>query len=133
MTSLAIDAQGNFYVAELTDDSLGLRIVEKFDPAGNLVQQYGQAPGPGKLVDHPFSVAVDAAGNVYVAEGEVNPRILVFTADGGYLTEFGGPGSPVQLPGDVVLDGQGNLYVTDGSQNRLVKLRLPESLATPAP
>jgi hypothetical protein len=63
----------------------------------------------------------------------VNPRILVFTPDGEYLTEFGGPGSPVQLPGDVVLDGQGNLYVTDGSQDRLVKLRLPESLATPAP
>ena len=35
--------------------------------------------------------------------------------------------------GDGGLDGQGNVYVTASSQSRLVKLRLPQSLATPAP
>jgi tripartite motif-containing protein 71 len=135
MNSLAIDLEGNFYVAELSEELPKARIVEKFDPAGNLVQQYGQAPGPGKLVDHPGRIAVDPAGNVYVTENESNPRILVFTPEGEYLTEFGGPESPITafegLSG-LALDGEGNVYVADAFQNRLVKLRLPESLAPAA-
>jgi outer membrane protein assembly factor BamB len=136
MNSFTIDAAGSFYVAELSEDSPKARIVEKFDPEGNLVQQYGQAPGPGKLVDHPGRIAVDPAGYVYVTENELNPRILVFTPEGEYLTEFGGPESPAfafeGLSG-LALDGQGNVYVADGFQNRLVKLRLPEFLIPAAP
>jgi tripartite motif-containing protein 71 len=131
MNSMTIDPDGNFYVAELSEELPKQRIVEKFDPDGNLVQQFGQAPGPGTLVDHPGRIAVDVAGNVYVTENEANPRILVFTPEGEYLTEFGGPESPVVafegLSG-LALDGKGNVYLADGFQNRLVKLRLPQSL-----
>jgi DNA-binding beta-propeller fold protein YncE len=135
MNSFIIDAEGNFYVAELSEDSAKARVVEKFDPEGNLLLQFGVEPGQGQLIDHPGGIAVDAAGNVYVTEFEANPRVVVFTSKGEYLTEFGGPGSAAfefMSPGDVMLDGQGNLYVTDGFENQLVKLRLPQSLA-PAP
>ena len=92
----------------------------------------------GEFNDQPVGVTVDAAGNVYVTEIGTNPRIVVFSAEGDFLMEFGGAGSSTiafDFPLDVAADGQGNIYVTDLFQNRLVKLRLPQSLApaTPTP
>ena len=138
MNSMTFDAEGNYYVAELSEDVSRLRVVEKFDPQGNLLQQFGIEEGSGRLASHPGGIAVDRAGNVYVVETGENPRVLVFAPDGEYLTEFGGPGSPtfaLESPWDVALDGQGNVYVTDGAQNRLFKLSLPQTLvpATPTP
>jgi sugar lactone lactonase YvrE len=68
-------------------------------------------------------VAVDAVGNVYVADS-YNDRIQKFDSDGTYLTQWGSPGSGdgefVEL-GGVAVDAVGYVYVTDVHNHRIQK------------
>jgi tripartite motif-containing protein 71 len=101
--------------------------------------------GAGQLKD-PLSVALDGAGNLYVAD-TVNDRISVFGPDGTFIRAFGwdvdptgGPGTfevcttastcqagigsaggagQLDNPGGVALDGAGNLYVGDQINHRI--------------
>ena len=71
--------------------------------------------------DHPFGVAIDASGNVYVADAN-NNRIQVFTSSGGYVTQWGGYGSgqgQFYSPYGVAVDASGNVYVMDTGNNRI--------------
>jgi streptogramin lyase len=76
----------------------------------------GQFNGPG-------GVAVDSAGNVYVADW-VNNRVQKFTSDGRYVTQWGSVGSgPGQFhnPSGIAVDSFGNVYVTDYGNYRVQK------------
>ncbi len=77
---------------------------------------------PGALSD-PAGVAIDAAGNLYVADSG-NGRIQKFDADGRFLKAAGAAGSgegEFNQPGDLALDADGNVYVTDTWNHRLQK------------
>jgi len=66
-------------------------------------------------------VAVDPAGNVYVADVG-NARVQKFTADGAFLTQWGALGSgPGQFnaPADVAVGPDGSVYVADANNNRI--------------
>lgn len=56
----------------------------------------------------PEDVAVDASGNVYVADYG-NSRIQKFTSNGGYLAQWGGFNGPER----VAVDANDNVYVAD--------------------
>jgi DNA-binding beta-propeller fold protein YncE len=76
----------------------------------------GSAPGQ---FDKPVNVALDPAGNVYVAD-QSNGRIQKFTADGGFIAEFGDSAGPGHLlaPYGVAVGPDGSaVYVTDGSDS----------------
>jgi len=78
--------------------------------------------GPGQFVN-PDDLAVDSAGNVYVADTS-NNRIQKFTADGQFLTQFGTLGTGAgQLtnPNAVAVDSAGNVYVADRSNHRVMQ------------
>ena len=102
--------------------------------AGNGVVTFG---GDGGLATEaslrfPGGMAVDEAGNLYIADA-VNHRIrkvdrasgiistvagngsAVFSGDGGVATAAG-----LSLPQDVVLDSEGNFYIADSLRIRLV-------------
>lgn len=86
----------------------------------------GPLPGNanGQFND-PAGVAVDAAGNVYVADTG-NDRVQKFTANGTYLMQWGGTGSgPGQFNGPfgIAVDG-GNVYVVDTFNQRVQKFSL---------
>ena len=51
----------------------------------------GSGAGPGQF-SGPDDLAVDWAGNIYVADGS-NNRVQVFTADGQFVRQFGTLGS----------------------------------------
>ena len=72
----------------------------------------------------PFSVAVDVAGRVYVAD-KWNNRVQVFDPTGAYLTTIGGSWGAntgqLRNPSGVALDSQGNVYVTDRDNHRIQK------------
>ena len=64
-------------------------------------------------------VAVDAAGNVYVADHNKN-RVVKLPAGLSTQTEL--PFTGLNGPGGVAVDAAGNVYVVDYYNNRVVKL-----------
>ncbi len=90
-TDVAWDRAGNIFVA----DGLGNARVAKFDRDGKFIKSWGQkGTGPGQFANV-RSIAVDAQGNVYVADGG-NHRVQVFDNNGTYRTEFRNVGNNPQ-------------------------------------
>jgi len=83
VTDMAWDAEGNTYIS---DGYINSRIA-KVDKNGRWVKSWGE-PGdqPGQL-NTPHSIAVDANGNVYVAD-RGNRRIQVFDGNGKFLRQI---------------------------------------------
>jgi sugar lactone lactonase YvrE len=125
-TGLVVDASGNLYVADAESSR-----IRKVSPAG-VVTTFagfagdGAADGPIGTASfrHPLGLAVDAGGNLYVADTEnhtirkISPAGIVSTLAG----TVGAPGSDngtgtaasFNLPAGIVVDAGGNLYVTEG-------------------
>jgi DNA-binding beta-propeller fold protein YncE len=78
--------------------------------------------GPGQFTN-PDDVAVDAAGNVYVAD-TTNNRIQKFTAAGQFISQFGTFGTDageLTNPNAVAVDSAGNAFVADRSNHRVMQ------------
>jgi DNA-binding beta-propeller fold protein YncE len=83
----------------------------------------GRGAGKGEL-DSPTGIAVDANGNIFVADSN-NGRIEKFAPSGAFVSIMGTKGSgPRQLgqPSGIAVDRAGNIYVADASNHRLQKL-----------
>lgn len=127
-TSVASDAQGNYYVAEAEANR-----ISKFNNSNVKIATIGSGnpngyggfegnSGPGQF-DGPFGVALDAGGNLYVAD-RYNHRIQKFDANGSYLTQWGVYGSgagELNSPTGVTIGPDGNVYVTDAENYRIQK------------
>ena len=82
---------------------------------------YVDGTGSAARFDHPFGVAVDSAGNVYVGGGytvrKISPAGSVSTLAGsdGFGGSADGTGSAARFNGafGVAVDGAGNVYVSD--------------------
>jgi DNA-binding beta-propeller fold protein YncE len=91
-TDVAWDAAGNIFVA----DGLGNARIAKFDKDGKFVKSWGKrGTGPGEFANV-RSIAVDAQGDVYAADGG-NRRIQVFDNDGNLKTAFTNVGNAQAL------------------------------------
>ena len=115
---IAMDADGNFWVADTENDRL-----QKCGTEGDLLQVMGKA-GSGEGEFHsPSAVAVSPKGNIVVADTD-NRRIQVFSPKGLFLGAFGRPGSQkgqFEEPVGVAIDGAENIYVVDRENNRIAK------------
>jgi hypothetical protein len=82
----------------------------------------------------PYGMALDSAGNIYIADTR-NQRIRKVTVATGVITTFagngtagfGGDGGPatgamLNLPTGVAVDGAGNVYISDQINNRIRKV-----------
>ena len=91
-------------------------------------------PGPAARMNQPASLAVDAAGNVFIADTQ-NHAIRRLDAKTGILTAIAGDGTPgfagdggpaakarLNFPIGLGLDGKGNLYVVDSINARIRKI-----------
>jgi len=132
-TGVAVDASGNVYVADQTNDSIRKissgAIVTTLAGSGST----GSANGTGAAAsfDNPTGLAVDAAGNVYVAD-QNNFEIRKITP-GGVVTTLAGTGSTGSVnatgtsasfnhPYDVTVDASGNVFVADGGNDLIRKI-----------
>ena len=135
--SLAVDAAGHLYVA---DDNNGR--VRRIDPSGVVVTYAGAGqagyagdggPAAEASLNHPRGVAVDGAGNLYIADSE-NHCIRMVDASGTITTiagtgrqGFGGDGGPsadsrLFSPRGVAVDAAGNLFVADTYNSRIRRI-----------
>ncbi|WP_295793774.1 putative Ig domain-containing protein [Mucilaginibacter sp.] len=130
--SLDIDAAGNLYVADS-----GNNLIRKITPAGLVSTLAGSGAasavngtGTAATFNTPFGVAVDAGGNVYVADGtnnlirKITPAGIVTTfAGSGIAGSINGIGTAARLssPHGIAIDKAGNLYVADYGTNLVRK------------
>ena len=121
---VAVDSAGNLYIA----DSGHYRIRKVSNGvittvAGNGTDGFSGDGGPATSaqLSHPGGVAVDSAGNLYIAD-TVNNRVrkvsngVITTLAGGGTNPGDGPAASAFLanPGAVTVDSSGNLYIADG-------------------
>ncbi|BCY28403.1 T9SS type A sorting domain-containing protein [Flavobacterium okayamense] len=130
-TGLAIDISDNLYVA----DGWTIR---KITPggvvttlAGSLPLGYEDGTGAAAKFRNPEGLAVDASGNVYVADygnnkiRKITPAGVVTTFAGQYYGNYGyqdGTNALFYGPHDVEVDNSGNVYVTDYNNSRIRKI-----------
>lgn len=101
--------------------------VLKFSRTGQFLLQIGKAGTAGEndsttALHRPAGTAVDTAANeVYVADGFVNRRVVVFDATtGAYKRHWGGSGdAQLRTVGCVELARDGTVYVCDRANNRV--------------
>jgi sugar lactone lactonase YvrE len=92
-TDVAWDKAGNIYIA----DGIGNNNrVAKFDKDGRFITQWGSTGKTAGQFAGLKSIAVSAAGDVYVADAG-NKRIQVFDGEGKFKSEFGGVGTPLTM------------------------------------
>jgi DNA-binding beta-propeller fold protein YncE len=91
-TDVAWDAAGNIFVA----DGLGNARIAKFDKDGKFIKSWGKRGTADGEFANVRSIAVDAQGNVYAADGG-NKRIEVFDNDGNFKTAYTGVGNAQAL------------------------------------
>ena len=133
-TGVAMDGAGNLYIADTENQR-----IRKVDSMGTITTIAGTGergdggPAAEAQLSDPFGVAVDGAGNLYIAERD-NQRIrkvdsagTITTIAGTGVLSFGGDGGPAaeaQLsdPTGVAVDGAGNLYIADLGNQRIRKV-----------
>jgi hypothetical protein len=132
---VAIDSSGNIYVADS-----GNYTIRKISPAGTVstlagvAGTRGEVDGTGsaaRLYD-PQNLAVDRAGNIYVADGNgdairmVTPEGVVTTIAGSPLNAGAADGTggaaSFNDPTGISVDGLGNVYVADFGNNTIRKI-----------
>jgi sugar lactone lactonase YvrE len=152
----AVDAAGNIYVADSQNN-----LIRKITPAGvvttlagdlhDLTNNYynptsggqpnaGLADGPGESAqfNYPTALALDRAGNLYVADTDnslirkITPEGMVSTVAGNPNAGTGyadGPAATAQfyMPFGIAVDGAGNVIVAD-TFNHLIRELTPDGL-----
>lgn len=133
---VAVDRLGNVFVADQDNHT-----IRKITPGGDVSTFAGQAgvsgdtdgQGSAARFNYPSDVAVDAMGNVFVADW-LNHSIRKITPDGVVSTYAGtgfsgsndGPGSQARFrfPNGIDVDALGNVYVADNG-NETIRMILP--------
>jgi uncharacterized protein (TIGR03437 family) len=134
---VAVGADGSVYFADSDNN-----VVRKIAPNGTISTIAGNgspgfggdgASGPAAQLNAPEGVAVDASGNVYIADS-ANNRVRKVTSSGAIATFAGngtagssgdgGPAASAELnaPFGLALDAAGNLYITEFSGARVRKV-----------
>ena len=133
-TGAAVDSAGNLYIADNGENR-----IRKVTLSGTITTLAGNGqggnagnngPASGAILNSPSGVAVDSAGNVYIADAgnalvhrvdATTGNISIFAGGGG--ASYSGPGTAgdggpavgagLFYPSSVAVDGAGNVYITD--------------------
>ena len=133
--SVAVDSSGNLYIADKENNRI--RKISNgaiTTVAGNGPNSYGGDNGPATSaqLNGPYGVALDASGNLYIADyhnnriRKVSNGVITTVAGNGTLGYSGdnGPATSAQLddPTGIAVDAAGNLYIADTDNHRIRKV-----------
>lgn len=131
------DAQGNLYIADQHNSR-----IRRVSPDGVITTVAGTGeegfsgdggPAANAMLAYPADVALDAQGNLYIAD-QRNNRVrrvdrngIITTVVGNGIHGYSGDGGPplqaaLDYPGGLAFDPQGNLYITDQHNYRIRKV-----------
>ena len=143
---IAVDGAGNVYIADLYNQR-----IRKVDSSGIITTVAGKGDSDGigqagysgdggaatsAMLNLPNAVAVDAAGNLYIADSS-NYRIRRVDKNTSVITTVAGNGNvpqnkqtagdggvatktPIQQPSSITVDSAGNIYFSDGARVQMV-------------
>ncbi len=142
---VAVDSAGVLYIADYNNNRIRRVTADGkiATVAGTGAKDFGGDGGPAvsARLRGPYGVAVDAAGDLYIADTE-NHRVRKVTADGKIATvagtgtkDFGGDGGPavsarLNTPVAVAVDSAGVLYIADYNNHRVRKVAADGTIGT---
>ncbi len=146
-TAVSVDAAGNVYIADTENNRIRKVTTDGIinTIGGNGLSGYSGDGGPATSarLNLPEKIAIDAAGNVFIADTQ-NQRIrkidsagiistIAGTGNSGYSGD-GGPATSAQLniPVAVTVDGFGNLFIADAGNHRIRKISPSGIISTAA-
>jgi DNA-binding beta-propeller fold protein YncE len=133
--AVRVDPQDNIWVVDEGTD-----MIIKFNPAGRVVMLLGRRPesvvglveSPGRgaprppaqpyRFGRPTDIAWDPQGNIFIADGYINSRVVKYDKNGQFVRSVGTLGNlPNQLntPHSIQVDANGNVYVGDRGNRRI--------------
>lgn len=143
--AVRVDREDNVWIV---DEGSGM--VVKFDPRGRAVEWFGRTPeaidylqthvehfgaryaglanrpahplGQVGEFDRPTDVTWDSQGNVFVADGYGNSRVVKISPGGKWLREvgtYGGGADQFNTPHSIAADAHDNIYVADRGNRRI--------------
>jgi len=127
---IAVDRAGNVFVADTENHT-----IRKITPAGLVTTVAGKAGIPGSMdgpasaarFNRPVAVAVDAGGNLYIADQnnhavrKISAMAVVTTLPGNYRGPTNNPQTS-NAPAGVAVDSAGNVYVAGGGDCVIQKI-----------
>ncbi len=130
-SGLAIDTDGSLLIADS-----GNHRIRRITPAGTISSIAGSGTAgnagdggaaSGAQLNYPSGLAVDASGNIYIADSGNN---RVRRIAGGTISTM--PTGPLNSPQGVAVDAAGNLYTADLFNHRIQKLDAKGGVSTVA-
>jgi trimeric autotransporter adhesin len=141
---LAVDPSFAIYVSDTSHRVLKYAngALTTFAGNGNIGSNGDNGPATQATLTNPIGLALDAAGNVYIADASafrirvVTPNGLISTIAGTNHDGYSGDGGPalsanLNFPHVALPDGSGNIYLADTQNNVIRLLTIPGPAIAP--
>jgi uncharacterized protein (TIGR03437 family) len=125
-SGVVVDSSGTLYIADTANYVIrkvaGTTITTY---AGNNSLGWGgtgdHGPATSAQLDTPTGLALDAAGNLYIADSG-NNVIRIVAKSNGYITTLSTGSFILKSPKGVAVDAAGNVYIADTNNSRILKV-----------
>ncbi len=144
---VAVDSAGAIYVADTFNDEIRKIVCTGSTAstctvstvAGSTTPGHADGTGPAASFNHPEGIAVDALGNVYVADSlndeirEISPGGLVTTLAGSTVAgnvDGSGTSAEFNFPVGIAIDSAGTIFVADYNNNEIREISSSDVVST---